>query len=201
MNRLFILLFALAFTSPALAQKTKVKLKLEESTATDFPVKGDQLYYEGVVDVAPTSKQLDLYKTGRTWFVDTYVDAKEVLQLDDKAEGKMMGKGLYRYSFLNGINISQVLMRFTLALDVKDGKYRYRIYNFAGDNVNTSMLGGANATQLRVLDYNQCYADYKADKRTKYNLKVLQGMDTQVQGIIASLNKAMVDNAGSKDDF
>ena len=125
-----------------------------------------------------------------------------MLQLDDKAEGKMMGKGLYRYSFLNGINISQVAMRFTLALDVKDGKYRYRIYNFVGDNVNTSLLAsGPNATQLRVLDYNQCYADYKADKRTKYNLKVLQGMDTQVQGIVASLNKAMLDNAGGKDDF
>jgi hypothetical protein len=199
MNKFFILLFALACSCPALAQKTKVKM--EVSTATEFPVKEDKLYYEGVVDLPATSKQLDLYKTGRTWFVDTYVDAKEVLQLDDKAEGKMMGKGFYKYSFLNGINISQVLMRFTLALDVKDGKYRYRMYNFVGDNVNTSLLGGANATQLRVLDYNQCYVDYKAGTRTKYNLKVLQGMDTQVQLIVASLNKAMLANTGGKDDF
>lgn len=33
----------------------------------------------------------------------------------------MVGKGLCKYSF-------------------KDGKYRYRVYNFAGDNVNTSLM-------------------------------------------------------------
>jgi hypothetical protein len=195
MNKLFTLLLTLLVTFSAVAQKA------EQSTVTEFPVKEGKLYYEGVVDVPATSKQADLYRTGRTWFVDTYVDAKEVLQLDDKADGKMMGKGRYKYSFLNGINISQVLMRFTLALDVKDGKYRYRMYNFEGDNTNTSMLGGANATQLRILDYNQCYVDLKADKRAKYNLKVLQGMDTQVQFIVASLQKAMLASSAGKDDF
>ncbi|MDJ0367282.1 DUF4468 domain-containing protein [Hymenobacter sp. H14-R3] len=195
MSKLLLLLTTLFCSFSALAQKSA------DVAVTDFPIKEDKLYYEGVVDAAPTAKQLDLYRTGRTWFVDTYVDAKEVLQLDDKADGKMMGKGRYKYSFVNGINISQVLMRFTLALDVKDGKYRYRMYNFEGDNVNTSMLGGANATQLRILDYNQCYLDLKADKRTKYNLKVLQGMDAQVKGIVASLQKAMMNAATGKDDF
>lgn len=195
MSKLLLLLTTLFCSFSALAQKA------DAIAVTDFPIKDDKLYYEGVVDVAPTAKQLDLYRTGRTWFVDTYVDAKEVLQLDDKADGKMMGKGRYKYSFINGINVSQVLMRFTLALDVKDGKYRYRMYNFEGDNVNTSMLGGANATQLRILDYNQCYLDLKADKRAKYNLKILQGMDTQVKGIVASLQKAMMTSATGKDDF
>lgn len=197
MNKLFTLLLVLLATFSAVAQKQKV----EQSTATEFPVKEGKLYYEGVVDVPATLKQADLYRTGRTWFVDTYVDAKEVLQLDDKADGKMMGKGLYKYAFLNGINVSQVLMRFTLALDVKDGKYRYRIYNFSGDNTNTSMLGGANATNVYRLDYDQCYVDYLAQKRTKYNLKVLQGMDTQVQLIVASLQKAMLAGGSTKDDF
>jgi|GEM_PF-2746504 len=195
MNKLLLLLLTLLVGFTAQAQKST------EPAVTEFPIKEDKLYYEGVVDVTPTAKQLDLYRTGRTWFVDTYVDAKEVLQLDDKADGKMMGKGRYKYSFLNGINISQVLMRFTLALDVKDGKYRYRMYNFEGDNVNTSLLGGANATQLRILDYNQCYVDYKADKRAKYNLKVLQGMDAQVKTIVASLQKAMLASTSGKDDF
>lgn len=198
MNKLFLLFATLLLTFSAVAQKAAAPTP---STMTEFPVKEGQLYYEGVVDVPATSKQADLYRTGRTWFVDTYVDAKEVLQLDDKADGKMMGKGRYKYSFINGINLSQVLMRFTLALDVKDGKYRYRMYNFEGDNVNTSMLGGTNATQLRVLDYNQCYTDYKADKRAKYNLKVLQGMDTQVRYIVASLQKAMQESSTGKDDF
>jgi hypothetical protein len=197
LKQLLVVLVLASATTPTFAQKAA---PAPVSTATEFPTKEGVLYYEGVVDVSPESKQADLYRTGRTWFVDTYVDAKEVLQLDDKADGKMMGKGRYKYSFLNGINISAVTMRFTLALDVKDGKYRYRIYNFSGDNENTSLLGGANATNFYKLDYDQCLADYKAGKRTKYNLKVLQGMDAQVVGIVASLQKTMAKPAG-KDDF
>lgn len=197
MLKQFLLFCALGAAVPALAQKST---PAPTSIAVEFPQKEGKLYYEGVVDVNPASKQADLYRAGRTWFVDTYVDAKEVLQLDDKADGKMMGKGRYKYSFLNGINISAVTMRFTLALDVKDGKYRYRIYNFVGDNENTSLLGGANATTLYELNYDQCYLDYKAQKRTKYNLKVLQGMDAQVVAIVASLQKTMAAPAG-KDDF
>jgi hypothetical protein len=195
MSRLFLLLTTLFCSFAALAQKPV------ESTTTEFPTKDGQLYYEGVVDVAPTAKQADLYCAGRTWFVDTYVGAKEVLQLDDKADGKMIGKGGHQYSFVIGITISQIFMRFTLALDVKDGKYRYRIYDFAGDNTNTTKLRSTDTSTVGVLDYNQCYIDLKAGKRTKFNLKVLQGMDTQVQLMVASLQKAMLASSAGKDDF
>lgn len=193
---LFIAVFiaALATAAPCVAQKAAPAA----STAVEFPLQDDKLYYEGVVEVNPTSKKADLYQIGRAWFVDTYVNAKDVLQLDDKAEGKMMGKGIYRYTFFNGLGVSQVIMHFTLALDIKDGKYRYRMYDFLGDNVNTDMLSGV--TEVRSLDYNKCYTDYKAGKRTKYNLKVLQGMDTQVKIIAASLEKAMQKSV-KKDDF
>jgi hypothetical protein len=195
MSRLFLLLTTLFCSFAALAQKPV------ESTTTEFPTKDGQLYYEGVVDVVPTAKQADLYRAGRTWFVDTYVGTKEVLQLDDKADGKMIGKGGYQYSFVIGITISQIFMRFTLALDVKDGKYRYRIYDFAGDNTNTTRLRSTDTSTVGVLDYNQGYIDLKAGKRTKFNLKVLQGMDTQVQLMVASLQKAMLASSASKDDF
>lgn len=175
---------------------TTVWAQKESPELIQVPVNSDgKIYYEGVVKVDSTIKQADLYRKGREWFVNTYVDAKEVLQLDDKADGKLMGKGVYKYSFFNGLNSSSVTMGFTLNLDVKDGRYRYRIYNFNGTNKNQSALDGLSSRpsgpSYIKLDYDQTYADYKAGKRAKYNGKVTAGMDEQVRGIIASLEKAM----------
>jgi hypothetical protein len=183
----FLFLIALLFSLPAFAQ-------------IDLPTKDGVIAYEGIIKVDSTQKAIDLYRKGREWFVNTYVDAKEVLQLDDKADGKLIGKGAYKYSFVNGINVSQVRLRFILNLDVKDGRYRYRIYTFSGENTNTSMLGGANATQLRTIDYDKSYEALKKGDRVKYNTKILEGLDTQVKVIVASLEKAMMAK-GSKDDF
>lgn len=197
MRKYLLLVSALGCSQPMWAQQPAAPSAATASTATEFPLNEGKLYYEGVVEVNPASKKGDLYRMGRTWFVDTYVDSKEVLQLDDKTDGRMIGKGTYKYSFLNGINISNVVLHFTLLLDVKDGKYRYRMYDFRGDNVNTGLLSDP---ELRVLDYDKCYTDYKAGKRIKYNLKVLQGMDAQVKGIAASLEKVMTKTI-KKDDF
>lgn len=192
---LSLLLVFSAFTSVC-AQKS-VEL-------VEVPVNSEgRIYYEGVVKVDSTMKQTDLYRKGREWFVNTYVDAKEVLQLDDKADGKLMGKGVYKYSFFNGLNSSDVTMGFTLNLDVKDGRYRYRIYNFSGTNKNQSALDGLSSRpsgpSYIKLDYDQTYADYKAGKRAKYNGKVTTGMDHQVKGIIASLEKAMRASTSAND--
>jgi hypothetical protein len=183
---------------------TSVWAQKDASGQIEVPVNSEgKIYYEGVVKLDSTTKKDELYRKGREWFVNTYVDAKEVLQLDDKTDGKMIGKGIYKYSFFNGLNSSSVTMGFTLNLDVKDGRYRYRIYNFNGTNKNQSALDGLSSRpsgpSYIKLDYDQTYADYKAGKRAKYNGKIAAGMDEQVKGIIASLEKAMRASSKSND--
>jgi hypothetical protein len=175
-----------------LSETFHVNAQTTDDITTLIPIKDSTIYYEDVVQVDSNIKSIDLYNKGREWFVETYFDAKSVLQLDDAAGGKMMGKGVYKYSFVNGINVSEITMRFILNLETKDGRYRYRIYSFYGDNTNTSMLGGENATNVSNVDYNKTYYDLKAGNRKKYNAKMLKGMNEQVQSIITSLNKAML---------
>lgn len=144
-----------------------------------------------VIENVDGQSKSQLYNKAREWFVNTYKDANAVIQLDDKDAGKLMGKGVYKYAFANGINISQITLTFTVNIDIKDGKYRCRIYAFSGDNANTSMLGGPNATNIYKIDYDRCYTDLKAGKREKYNSKMLNGLDSEVKSIEKSLRDAM----------
>jgi len=187
MKNLFLLLASFSLTLAAAAQTPTPP----PTTLPDLPVKEGQLYYEGVVDVPATAKQANLYRSSRSWFSGTYLGPKE-LELDDEAQGKLVGEGNCSYSFLTGLANSHVFMHFTLALEVKSGKCSYRLYNFEGSN--TSSMKSGTTTRVRMIDYNQCYAAYKTDKRarTAYNLSVLQGLNTQVQLLIVALQKTLL---------
>ncbi len=160
-----------------------------------IPVKDGKIVYEGVVTEPGKKKDL-LYVTARKWFVNTYYDSKQVMQMDDKAAGSLMGKGIHAYAFSNGIHVSQISVRFTVAIDIKDGKYRYRIYEFDPYNTSSSFLGDKTTIQQ---SYEWSYNELAANKRVKYHAKMLEGLNAEVKGIVASLEKAMK-NAQS-DDF
>jgi len=102
-----------------LSETFYVNAQTTDDITTLIPIKDSTIYYEDVVQVDSNIKSIDLYNKGREWFVETYFDAKSVLQLDDAAGGKMMGKGVYKYSFVNGINVSEITMRFILNLEIQ----------------------------------------------------------------------------------
>ncbi len=144
--------------------------------------------YEGAVPVDSALTKTDLYQRGREWFINTYVDAKETLQTDDQAGGKLVGKGVYRYEFIDGASVSDIRMRFVVNLDVQDGRCQYRIYNFSGDN---SGQPGSGRPSASALNYNQVYRDYKAGRRSSYNGRIAAGLDKEVKEIVASLEQAL----------
>lgn len=166
-----------------------------------IPTKEGVIFYEQVAQC--TDGQKDLYLKARKWFVDTFSNAKSVLQMDDKEDGKLTGKAYHTYKFNNGMSSSTVNIDFTLNLDIKDGKYRVQFYDMYGSNTNVNgglaMLGalGGNykatqdATTMRQVEYNNVLNDFLAGKRVKYNKKLLDGMNDQVKILFASLEKTM----------
>jgi hypothetical protein len=105
----------------------------------------DQKQFEKIIDIQKKSKN-DLYVSANTWFVDTFNSAGSVIQYQDKDAGKIMGK--YSFSFQESMyryNIKQ-----TLALDVKDGKVRVRIYDPEFAIIGDSL----NGTYARVPQYS-----------------------------------------------
>lgn len=80
-----------------------------------------RITYEGVVQV-PGASKADLYSRAHDWVAKTYRSANDVLQLQDKDAGHLIVKGFTPVSS-RGSNFG--LVRHTLTIYVKDGRYKY----------------------------------------------------------------------------
>lgn len=81
--------------------------------------------YREVVTVNGATKD-QLFDKARQWFVSNYKDASEVLQVQDKESGTLVGKGLFIVNFQGGPR----KVFHTVSIDCKDGKYRVTITDF-----------------------------------------------------------------------
>lgn len=90
--------------------------------------------YSEVIQVDSVSKN-ELYSRAKIWFVKTYKSSKDVLQLDDKEDGKIIGKAVMKYvpSFLSGSSATKGYINYTISVFVKEGRYKYEITDFMHD--------------------------------------------------------------------
>lgn len=98
-----------------------------------------------------TYKKDILYKNSKLFFADAFKSAKDVLQYDDREEGKIIGKGNFKIEGGQSVFLSYFtevwIVNFSIELFVKDGKYRYRIYDFNIDG-RTRATGGNTPDQI-----------------------------------------------------
>jgi hypothetical protein len=62
----------------------------------------------------------------------TFFDTKEVVELKDKENGKIIGKGITTFKGKIGWFSAQIPCRFTLTVEAKDNKYRTTYNNLVG---------------------------------------------------------------------
>lgn len=194
-----LLTLALLFITTLSFSQDKEESQIKENLI--IPTKNGVIFYEQVAQCTDGHKEL--YLKARKWFVDTFRNAKSVIQMEEKEDGKLAGKAYHTYKFSNGMSSSDVSIDFTLNLDIKDGKYRVQFYDMYGSNTNVNggmailgALGGSynatrDATTIRQIEYNKVLNDFLAGKRVKYNKKLLDGMNDQVKILFASLEKTM----------
>lgn len=82
--------------------------------------------YSEVIEV-PEKTADQLYSRANEWFALTFKSAKDVIQLNDPAEKKIIGKGIKRIQYLIGRYKTSLDMNFTLMVQFKDGRFRYNI--------------------------------------------------------------------------
>jgi hypothetical protein len=88
-----------------------------------------RITYEGVVQVDGVSKA-DLFTRANAWAARTYRSANDVIQLNDKEAGQLILKGNSRVSS-RGSDFGVV--RHTLTIYVKDGRYKYVLTDLTHD--------------------------------------------------------------------
>ena len=126
------LIIALMFPVICISQKRKEKI-IDTSHYAIFPEINGDVIYSDVIIVDSGFKKDDLYIRARSWFVDEYKSSKDVIQMEDKEAGQIIGKGLIKIDFISGkgfmTSATPVTINHTITIFVKDGKFKYEIKN------------------------------------------------------------------------
>jgi hypothetical protein len=90
------------------------------------------LTYGNVIKVDSMISTRQLYARCRSWFAESYRSAQDVIQMDDKENGKIIGKGNLKYSskIFVGSEATKGWVRYTVSIQVKPGRYKYELTNF-----------------------------------------------------------------------
>lgn len=131
---------------------------------------------QAVVNANGTAKEL--HKKAQTWLVNAYVDAKSVIQVDDKEDGKIIVKGVF-----NIVHATQGRdVYHTLTIDLKDGRYRYTI-----NHIIIDWITDGRKTNLE---------DFTSGVGVK---KLFNKIDQEARSLILSLNNKMAENSNTDD--
>lgn len=92
------------------------------------------LTYTNVVLVDSVTS-IELYNRAKLWFATMYNSSNDVLQMDNKEEGLLVGKAIMNYSpkVFSGSEQTTGSIRYMIKIFVKDGRYKYEISNFIHD--------------------------------------------------------------------
>jgi hypothetical protein len=155
--------------------------------------------FSEVVPVEGAMKD-QLYSAGLAWFGDAFRSAKAVLDVQDKDAGRLVGKPSFAYTpkvFVGSARIKGA-MRYTVTVEVKEGKYRYTIDGFTHNR--TPGPGGAPSSFGLLTTAAKCPYPVEGPtaggrQETWEHLKALSKAEAET--LIASLKKRMPD-AGKK---
>lgn len=139
-------------------------------------IKDDEVFYDKVIFLEGLSKD-EIFNRVKPWIIKNFMDSKAVLEINDKQNGFLAGKGTYRYessSFLRGAFEGFIYFRFNIA--IKDEKLRIQLNNFTCKGVNTPTI---DRPSLWKDDYNltEIYNHYiKKQKMPRNSLEYLESM-------------------------
>ena len=147
-----------------------------------LPLIDGKITYTGVVQIDSISSA-ELYKRSKRWFFDTYNSGKDVIQLDDKENGEIIGKGYFetywQSSFLGGMNIN---VYQTIKVQVKDGRYKYEITDF---KVKYFVPASQYTKASNVDEPLETWNTWREENCNKIRAQI----DLDVKGLIASFEK------------
>jgi hypothetical protein len=94
----------------------------------ELPTKDGRVFYEEV-DSSVIASKSQLYDRAKVWFTNSFKDSKEVIQLDDKEAGTIIGKGIF--NFYRGL--TPCFCNFSIRVDSKENKFRIQVYDITVD--------------------------------------------------------------------
>lgn len=173
-----------------------------QNSTPNLPIDGEsrRIVYTEVVQVDTSTTKNELYSRALEWFAKSYKSSKNVIQLEDKEGGKIVGKALMQvYHKALGKDYESGHINYTISIYLKDGRYKYDIINFhhTGQLVRN---GGSIPSHGACEDMiNTSRRQMGISYQKTYNY-YLQQLDANMQVLIESLKKGMAITATPTDD-
>jgi hypothetical protein len=184
-----LLALALLGASPVAAQTWHNPLPMDSTT--------HRVTYTGVVQV-PGATKAELYSRAREWFADNFNSSKAVLEMDDREAGKLIGNATAEFDFAGSIGkpLPTAMWR-KIKVELKDGKYRYTVTDFAFGGGVTQ--GDSNPVERWFKPSG--FTFNKDGTPKKMVASVVSGVETTATSEVSSLRAAMTKSASKTSDF
>jgi len=155
--------------------------------------------YQEVVQLDSSYKKDFLYKNAKIYFVNNFKSANAVIQYDNKEDAKIIGKGNITVNDANLVMAVKWVISFTTEIACKDGKYRYRIYDFS---IVETRYGGSNHTYVTDLTIDQAKELSQKGTAKKVSARLFNKMADEIKSDILLIKRDMAKkDAISKNDF
>lgn len=152
-----------------------------------------------LIDTLPETKA-ELYVKSYDWLARTYVSAKTIIDMQDKDAGKIIAKAIID---LDGVKDLSGEVKYLIAIDTKDGKYRCTISDFYHTG---PVLGTTRHAPVTVRSYGDLNKEKFTYKSPAYN-KILEDKRFYLlknyvliksNTILESLKQKMRDNSNNE---
>lgn len=157
------------------------------------------IQYERVYKIDSINKA-KLYSIVNEWFASTYNKSTEVIQMTDKEEGIIVGKGAIRYDHSkHTYGCYGGYIKYTISVYIKDGRYKVILSDF----IHTVDYANSPACALGQLTNAELYATQGISK--KYHNEAWNDMKSKISNhseyLLNSLNKHVLGNSMLKNDW
>lgn len=161
-------------TSSTFGQKDTPNFPIDSLTA--------KIVYSDVIHVDTLAKKQELFSKVREWFAKAYKSSTNVIQMEDKESGKIVGKALMQVYYKNRPN---GYINYTLSIQVKDGRYKYEVTDF----YHTGQDGMPDFGLCeKMINSSDKYFGISMQKN--YNSCLYQ-LDNNIKGLISDLKSTM----------
>jgi hypothetical protein len=155
--------------------------------------KDQELIYSDVVMIDGSSSS-DLFKRGKIWFVESFVNSNNVIHLENENDNIIIGKGQFPYNpkIFNASARTVGIINYSIKLYFKDGRYKFELTNFTHESRSVSNYGGIDFGL--ITSGSNCPNPKKgmgANWSDKVWTDIKEQIDCEVNQIIVSLKNGM----------
>jgi|ERR1035437_1440900 hypothetical protein len=171
-----------------------------------LPLKNGNIIYEKIVSDSLSKKEN--YDNSKRAFVNIFKSAKDVIQMDDKENGEIIGKGITTYNWRisfedkqHPIDSFSQAIKFTIDVTSKDNKYRVKISDIIiGNLTHVHKYSWENRAREDIFENEKSldiyYKNYLIDGKDS---GFLNAINKQIESFIDEIQKEM--NKKSDTDF